>query len=187
MERLGEPVSTCIVDTVTSYTIADLRQQLPVLDAEVARHAAAKAAAEQAEHDARLKRAGAEALIQALEASERESGTSTPHGSTVHSSISARRGASTVGTTAVVENIIRTHPNGIHIQEVGIIAAEQGHVIDSEQVRSAVTYLRRRGDAENIARGVWRPTSPPTNTNGPTEVRPFDLASSPFTAEAVAG
>jgi hypothetical protein len=159
------------------YSLDDLRARLAALDAKVAKAARDLKVAEarlddarKALGEARRVRAGAEAFINDL-ANEAE-----------------QPARSTSGVTAVVERILREHPEGIELQEIQQLAPG----LDAEQVRSATTYLRRRGDAERIGRGMWRiklrdQSLPPSVANDPTEVRPFPSAPSPLNPEAAAG
>ena len=153
----------------SSFSVAELRGRLPALDAEVlkAEHelAAARAGVEEALQklaQAQAMRSGAEAFIGVLEAE-----TVRPNAMSSLSALRrpAERTFRQIGPTDVVYRILSDHPEGIDLHDVSRIADEQGSGLNAEQVRSAVTYLRRRGDAENVARGVWRLVgATPTNS-----------------------
>jgi hypothetical protein len=158
--------------TTPSYSIDDLRTKLAVFDAKVAKAERDLVAAQQRLAEARERRAGAQAFITVL-----ESEMGHPH-----------RPASSSGTpgpTLVVESILRDHPAGLDMASIQEIAVREG--VTGEQVRSAVTYLRRRGDAENMSRGVWRIAERATNEDGPAEARPLTLAPAPLSPEAGTG
>jgi hypothetical protein len=126
---------------------SDVQAALAQLDAEIAE-------AEQTLEDLRLQRRGAEALLSRLPVAN-----SVPR---IRSTSGHQRSG---GNADVVAGILANAPDGLDLRAIEKAAAETGHVLDNEQIRSAVTYLRRRGDAERVGRGVWRLL--PTNAEGP--------------------
>ena len=171
------------------YSKNDLLERLGVLDEKIVRLEAELT-------DARAQRSGAVTFIESLPDDEDTQADvptnvavadeTTPTVGTIKHS----RRAPATGTTDLVFQIIAEHPDGIHIQDIGVAAGERGQQLDSEQVRSAVTYLRRRGDAENISRGVWKlkDDTSPTNAEGPTDAAgPSEQDPSPLTLEAASG
>jgi hypothetical protein len=121
-------------------TASDVQAVLRQLDTEIAE-------AEQHLDDLRVQRRGAEALLARLPASTAR--TRTP---------STRQRAG--GNAEIVAAILATNPEGMDLQDIENATSERGTPLDNEQVRSAVTYLRRRGDAERVGRGVWRSLTP---------------------------
>lgn len=67
------------------------------------------------------------------------------------------------GNKAEVESILREFPDGLSLSDLEGQAAERGLSLAGDQIRSAVTYLKRRGKAESPRRGHWR-LVPPTNS-----------------------
>jgi hypothetical protein len=170
------------------YSLADLRSRLALLDAEVqAKEAAVNATPEgRALVAARVLRDGAERFISALEA---EAAANAAEAEVIIDAevivdtdsrpLARRSFRHSIGNADIIGAIIAESPDGIHLRDIQRIVAERGHDFDGEQVRSSVTYLRRRGDAENIGRGVWRPTSPKAavDKNDPAaEAGPFSIA-----------
>lgn len=59
------------------------------------------------------------------------------------------------GVADLVMTVLATAPEGMLLKTlVAVVQAEHG--FNYEQVRSAVNHLRRRGDAEQVARAKWR-------------------------------
>lgn len=173
------PVPGTVLIVTTSYSISDLRGRLALLDDKIA---AAERAVEDAQRklmSARTERAGAEAFINLLEASTEPDQPSAETGRSVNGD----------GISSIVLAILQAHPEGVRLDDVPRLAAEQGGpALEPQQVRSAVKYLGRRGDAENIRRGLWRPkTDASTNADGPAEAGPSDVTSLPVPAEVNAG
>lgn len=155
-----------------TFTIADLRARLVVIDTRIAkaRQQLARAAAEVEALE--QQKAGAEAFITLLVEPEQP----------------ARGRATSNGITALVEGIMAEHPEGIRLDQIQNVAHANGHDLDGEQIRSAVTYLRRKGDAENIERGVWRLRRAFAQANGPAEAEPSSVVSSlPLATEVKTG
>ena len=121
-------------------TSSDIRAMLLQVDAEIE-------AAKQLLDDLRLQRRGAEALLARLPTRAARSRTS-----------GTRHGAG--GNAAIVADILAAVPEGLDLKAIESATAELGTPLDYDQVRSAVTYLRRRGDAERVGRGVWRSLTP---------------------------
>jgi hypothetical protein len=116
-------------------TTSDVRAILNQLDVEIAE-------AEKRLEDLRVERRGAEALLARLPAPTTRARTSAPGQGT--------------GNAEIVAEILADAPEGIDLQAIEAATAERGTPLDYDQVRSAVTYLRRRGHAERVDRGVWR-------------------------------
>lgn len=74
--------------------------------------------------------------------------------------------------TELVYDLLKQNPDGISLTELRRLLQEAGHEIDSDQVRSSVTYLRRKRQAEPLMRGTWRLVSAPTNAEGPATTGP---------------
>lgn len=171
------------------YSKNDLLELLGGLDEKIVRLEAELGAA-------RAQRSGAVIFIESLPDDEDTQAdlptdvTVTDETAPTVRTIKHSRRAPAIGTTALVFQIISEHPDGVHIQDIGAAADERGQQLDPEQVRSAVTYLRRRGDAENISRGVWKlkDDTSPTNAEGPTDAAgPSEQDPSPLTLEAASG
>ncbi len=79
------------------------------------------------------------------------------------------------GNTAIVADILRESPDGLHLHMIEAKTVERGTPLDNEQVRGAVTYLKRVGRAERAGRGVWRLIS--TDASGPVVAGPEGGAS----------
>jgi hypothetical protein len=94
----------------------------------------------------RLERRGAEALLRRLRLPT--DAAPSPAGSATR--------ASGTGNTAIVANILSEYPDGLHLSEIEAKTAERDTPLDNEQVRGAVTYLKRVNRAERRGRGVWR-------------------------------
>ncbi len=171
-----------------TYSLDDLRQRLSRLDDDVTHARAEYEAAGQRLAEAEKRRSGAAAFIALLE-QEADASPAEPPAMTFGPLPRIRKGSPATGVTAMVEEIMRAHPDGIDIHDVQRIAGEQGHDLNGEQVRSAVTYLRRRGDAENVGRGVWRlkPGASTQDSDGPASARPFAQAPPPTPSEVGAG
>jgi len=146
--------------TTTTTTFADALAQL---DAEIS-------ATERALDDLRLQRKGAEAFMQrfgfdATVTADSASGVVAPASERV---VRPVRANSVTGYTGSVADLLVQHPEGIALVEIKENLARQGTSIDADQVRSAVTYLRRKGQAEPVSRGIWRSVSlTPTNAESP--------------------
>lgn len=154
-----------------TFTVADLRSRLYVLDSKIQKARAAVARAEKDLATLLAQREGAEAFLALLSEPE-----------------PARSRTTNGGLSALVRDIIAEHPEGISNGSIGAIAMSRGHELDNEQVRSAVTYLCRRGDAEKIGRGLTRlKDAGPTDENGPSDAGPFTLSSLPVASEVRAG
>jgi len=140
----------------------ELEVALAEIDADIA-------AAEQALDELRLQRLGAQALLARMgnrpgraESTAREP-VATPPGT---------------GPKDLVTNLLSRHPAGLHINDIRSKLEVEGHALYSEQVRSAVTYLKRKGKAETVARGVWRLVGPdyaPTNAEATADTVASDV------------
>jgi hypothetical protein len=119
-------------------TTSDIRAVLHQLDIEIAD-------AEKRLEDLRVERRGAEALLARLPAAK--TGIRTPS--------AARQGAGS-GNTEIVAAILADAHEGLYLRSIEAATQERGTPLDYDQIRSAVTYLRRRGEAERVGRGVWR-------------------------------
>jgi hypothetical protein len=118
-------------------TRTDIHNALGQIDAEIAE-------VERTLEELRLQRRGAEALLARLPKLDRSASTVT----------AARR--SSGGNAEIVVDVLANAPEGLDLGAIEAAATEAGHPLDNEQVRSAVAYLRRRGDVERVRRGVWR-------------------------------
>lgn len=96
----------------------------------------------------RLERLGADAILTRLNRGSRPSAVS-----------GASAGAS-AGNKSVVETILAEIPEGLNLSDIAERAASRGVSLSGEQIRSAVTYLKRRGKAESPRRGHWRLIAP---------------------------
>jgi hypothetical protein len=172
------------VSAVISFSISELRAQLSLLDdkvvlAERAVEDAQRAVvvAQDALVDARTKRDGASTFIDMLEAIDNVQDAPMP----------PRAGSD--GISAAVLAVLNAHPEGVRVEDIPRLAVQQGGPeLEPVQVRSAVKYLGRRGDAVNVRRGFWRPkTTASTNTDGPAEAGPSDEAPPPVLTEVGAG
>ena len=114
------------------------------MDAVLAEIDAEITAAEQGLDELRLQRLGAEALLARLRRNSPPSAGITP-ATSVHT-----------GNKDFIAALLAPHESGLNIRDIEAKAAERGRELNSEQVRSALTYLKRRGKAERVARGVWR-------------------------------
>lgn len=127
-------------------TRSDFQAALGQLDAEIVE-------AERHLEGLRLQRLGAEAFLARLP----DSGRTSPD------RVSRR---SSGGNAEIVAGILAEVPEGLDLRAIEAAAEAAGHTLNNEQIRSAVTYLRRRGDAERVGRGVWRLLTP-TNAESP--------------------
>ena len=139
---------------MTTYSVSDLRDRLALLDDKIAVAEHAVKAAERKLEQARIERAGAEAFINML-----ESATETAP---------SQQGST---NTSVVLAVLQAHPGNIRLDDIPRLTAEQGGPeLNIDQVKAALKYLGRRGDVENVRRGIWRAkTDSPANTDGPAE------------------
>ncbi len=154
------------MDTVT------LASALAQIDAEIA-------TAERNLEHLRMQRRGAEAFMQRLGipvpsatalSTEDASPTVTRPPRTASP---GRSRAAAGGNTALVTEVLRRAPaEGVSLGETREALAREGYALDADQVRSAVTYLRRKGEAEPVARGRWRlvnmPVVGPSDADSPT-------------------
>jgi DNA-binding transcriptional ArsR family regulator len=166
---------------------------LSLLDAEIAVAEGTLADAESALADLKLKRQGAEAFLVYLDnvpTSPEPVGTMAPSGQ-------AYRGEHVPGASpsSVVERIVKANSltdfNTVTLQR---LIAEDGIELTKDQITNGLSYLSRKGIVEKRAkRGDWRYTGGSLasnafqNSNGPTEVRPFALASAPGATELKTG
>lgn len=138
-------------------SIADMFRTRDEIDAEIAE-------TETALDRLRTERVGIEAIISRLGLSER---TSSARPSV------QRTGTTTgIGNTETVRSVLAEHPDGLDLRAIESAVADSGHELNGEQVRSAVTYLRRRGLAVRVERGVWRlirPDDVPTDRSTDAE------------------
>ena len=135
------------------------------IDAEIA-------AAERHAVTLRIKRTGAEAVLHRLQQPAQPStttGTSQPR---PRDSISRA-----TGNTDLVTSILASSDGAMHLSEIETAARVLGRQLNNEQVRSAVTLLRKKGRAAGLGRGYWRlaegvtqehpiDTEPPAATEG---------------------
>ncbi len=130
------------------------------------------AAAERSLEELRVQRRGAEAFMKRL-------GVPTPSTASPGDAPSTdgsagrtppARGHAAAGNTGAVADLLMRHPEGIALAEIKHALARTGTLLDADQVRSAVTYLRRKGQAEPVSRGRWRLILPaPTNAEDPAD------------------
>jgi len=141
-------------------SIADMFRTRDEIDSEIAEVSATL-------ERLRVERVGVDALLNRLGLNDRPS-PSRQSG--------PRVGATTgTGNTEVVRSVLAEHPHGLDLRAIESAVADSGHELNGEQVRSAVTYLRRRGLAVRVERGVWRlvgpddlvPSNTPTDTESP--------------------
>ena len=104
------------------------------------------AAAEYALEKLQLQRVGAEAFLARVNRQRSRGATGRVTPST----------GAEAGNKDFVAGLLVDYPDGLHLDKIRALASEHGRQLDSEQVRSAVTYLKRRGQAEAVTRGVWR-------------------------------
>lgn len=133
-------------------TRSDLLAALAEIDSEIR-------AAEERIADLRLERRGAEALLKRLGVSIQESPEEPaprrvniprrPQGEGALSRLSE-------GNAKFVADVLVTDPDGLTLAVIEAKTAEKGQPLNYDQVRSAVTYLKRKGLAEQAGRGVWR-------------------------------
>ncbi len=131
------------------------------------------AAAEEWVEELRLQRRGVEAVLSRLHlvptaASQPQQEAPAPR----QPSPSSRANS---GNTAIVADILSESPDGMHLHMIEAKTAERGTPLDNEQVRGAVTYLKRVGRADRLNRGVWRLI--PTDASGPVVAGPEGDAS----------
>lgn len=155
---------------MTTYSVSDLRDRLALLDNKIA---AAERAVEAAQHklmQARNERVGAEAFINSLE--------SVPE-------IAPQQ----QGNSSIVLAVLQGHPGEVRLDDIPRFAVELGGPeLSADQVKAALKYLGRRGDAQNVRRGVWRAKIDiPRNTEGPAEAGPSGETSPRLTPEVNAG
>jgi len=140
-----------------------LWQALAQIDEEIA-------SAERSLDGLRMQRRGAEAFMQRFGldvtvTADSASGVVTPAKARV---VRPVRASPVTGYTGAVADLLVHHPEGIALVEIKENLARQGTSLDADQVRSAVTYLRRKGQAEPVSRGIWRSVSlTPTNAESP--------------------
>jgi hypothetical protein len=115
---------------------------------------------EQCLADLRLQRRGAEALLSRLGQSAPRAGTPTAVGSAPVGSAPAPRPITGTGNAAFVYAILTSAPNELSLADIETAARERGRPLNNDQVRSAVTYLKRAGRTQNVGRGMWRPADP---------------------------
>ncbi len=157
--RTNGDTNVYAVPMATTTTFADALAQL---DAEIS-------ATEHALDDLRLQRKGAEAFMQRLGldvtvTSDSASGVVTPAKARA---VRPVRANSVTGYTGAVADLLVQHPEGIALVEIKENLARQGTSLDPDQVRSAVTYLRRKHQAEPVSRGIWRSVIRPANADSP--------------------
>lgn len=148
-------------------TIQELYRTVEQIDAEIA-------AAEARLGELRLERRGVDAILSRLGLAERPTPSDRQSG--------AR--ASGTGNTQIVKVVLEGHPEGLDLRAIEAAVAETGTVLDGDQIRSAVTYLRRKSQAERIGRGVWRLT-PPTSAESPVAAGPSVLTPHPEEARQI--
>jgi hypothetical protein len=137
-------------------TRSDLLAALATIDAELA-------AAEQRVTDLRLERRGAEALLRRLGVSV--DADRRPDVDRQPAALPTRTVGS--GNAEQIAAMLAESPQGMTLSALKSLSAERGQVLDYDQVRSAVTYLKKKGRAERVGRGEWRlveASQPPTNT-----------------------
>jgi hypothetical protein len=120
----------------------DLKAALAQIDADIDE-------AEGRLEDLRLQRRGAEALLSRM-------GIPVPlSGEGAESRVEPREYAAG-GNASLVYAVLKDAGEGMSLREIESMLADAGHRLDYDQVRSAVTYLSRKKDAERVGRGVWR-------------------------------
>ena len=138
------------------------------------------AAAEARLADLRLKRKGAEALLEYI-------AVDTP---TDGRSVERTRGTGDGTHHAIVKSVILAH-NLDHFttKDARRLTAQDGHDLTPIQVSNALIALKRQkfiGADPGKGRGHWVRMDA-ENSNGPAQARPFALAPSPFAAASGAG
>lgn len=118
----------------------------------------------------RLEKLGAQALMARMDKSR---GTATLTGSGTRTAGGPAKSGTTparLGNKDFIEQMLRDFPEGLHISDMQARALQAGRELNSEQVRSAVTYLKRKGKAETVTRGVWRLVGADAPTNAEATV-----------------
>lgn len=138
------------------------------LNAVLAQIATELQAAEDRVEDLHRQRVGVEAVMTRLHLLPSTT-TLRPQGPEESFPISRAGGS---GLSALVADILREHPDGLHLTQIRARAEQRGHTIDSEQVRGGVAYLKRVRRAERRGPGIWRlissKTSDPIDAESPT-------------------
>jgi len=160
-------------------TISDLQLAMGRIDAEIAE-------AESGLETLRLERKGAEALLSRLtrETGEPMRKVLVPYTEQTRRMLNAQ--APNGGNAQFVADILLTDSTGLSLQAIEVKAAERGQPLSNEQVRSAVTYLRKRGQAESVARGIWRLVAS-SDAEGPVSETGPSVTDTPTPAEGGEG
>ncbi len=140
-------------------TTTSISEAVHDLDAEIAEAEARLAALRQ-------ERTAAERFLRRLGVTASDSLQTRPP---AHSNTQPVSGTS---NTELVYDLLKQNPDGISLTELRRLLQEVGHEIDGDQVRSSVTYLRRKRQAEPLTRGTWRLVPAPTNAEGPATTGP---------------
>lgn len=108
----------------------------------------------------RREKVGAEALLTRVRRLTRAPGRA------VATTRTTGQAAGTISNLVVVSEIMAEANRALHLREIESLSAARGRALNSDQVRSAVTYLKRKGRAERASRGMWRLVDP-TNAETP--------------------
>lgn len=169
----------------TMSTSTDLLAALAAIDSEIK-------VAEERVADLRLERRGAEALLKRLGVSmvvDAPVVTDPPTQSEPAPELEAHRSLST-GNAKYVADILATDPGGLTLAVIESKSIATGHPLNYDQVRSAVTYLKRKGLAEQAGRGIWRlavPAESPPDADSPAEGAGLSVLPIPTTEGGDAG
>jgi hypothetical protein len=124
-------------------TRTELLSVVAAIDTEIAQ-------AEQELETLRLQRIGAEALLRRMGLS------AEPNPNTPSRSSPTELTSPSSGNAEFVASLLAGNAEGLTLAAIEGLAAEHGKPLNNDQVRSAVTYLKRRGQAERLGRGLWR-------------------------------
>jgi hypothetical protein len=136
----------------------DLLAALAAIDADVAE-------AEEHLRKLRAERSGAEALLARLGVTAASSPKSPPTEAPPTSDVRGARSARS-GNAKAIAGIMAEHPKGVSLVKLADIAAAKLD-LSYDQTRSAVTYLKRQGQADTVRRGVWRLVDTPRDAAPP--------------------
>ncbi len=149
-------------------TRTDLLAALAAIDSEIAE-------AEERIAGLRLERRGADALLKRLGVSTSDaSEVPAPHVvETPRVRVDQSKFRLAEGNAKYVADVLaNADEKGMSLGAIEQKLAAQGTPLDNDQVRSAVTYLKRKDLAETVTRGMWRmvrEAPSPTDADSPTE------------------
>jgi hypothetical protein len=96
----------------------------------------------------RIERIGAQAILSRLRRTSGSAGGSAQPPQTTE--VKAPE-----GNLALVESILASAQEPMHLNAIEAATARLGRPLNNEQIRSAVTYLKRKELAERVGRGTW--------------------------------